>query len=108
MSLRPVLALLLLTECSGQQPLPPIAAGLPSDVRKAEAEFDRRVVQEFPSNTPENAVRSALSAQGFAVGASGAELTRNHFPCTTKWIVRWRSTAGKLTSIRGIYGYICP
>jgi hypothetical protein len=103
-----VFALILLAGCSGQKPLPPIADALPSNVREAEEQFDERVIQQFPLGSAERNVRSALSEQGFTVGPSGAEFTRSRFPCSTKWIVRWQSAAGKLTSVQGIYGQICP
>jgi hypothetical protein len=100
--------LLLLCSCSVEKQLPPLAAGLPTDVRQAEAEFNRRVSSEFPVGTSEAAVRSTLLAQGFEVSSVGAKLERNQFPCSTSWIVRWQASTGKLTSIQGIYGYACP
>lgn len=108
MSRRLFFALLLLSACSTEKPPPPIAAGLPTDVREATVEFNRRVGQQFPLGTEETVVRSTLSADGFEVGRLGAGLTRNNYPCSTKWMVNWRSAAGKLTNIHGEYGYICP
>jgi hypothetical protein len=103
-----LLAVLMLCGCSRATPLPPLAAGLPTDVRQAQAEFNRRVSRAFPIGTPERAVRSTLSGEGFDVGTSGAELARNHFPCSTKWIIRWRAAAAKVTTVEGVYGYVCP
>lgn len=102
-------ALVMLSGCSHDTPLPSIAADLPTDdVRQAEAEFNRRVVREFPLGTPVGAVRTRFKADGFDAGESGADLIRKHFPCETKWSVRWQSASGKITAIHGIYGLMCP
>lgn len=98
---------LFLSSCWPERPLPPIAAGLPSNVSQAQAEFNRRIVHAFPIGTPVAVVRSRLSAQGFDVGLSGAELRRAKFPCETHWGVGWKAKAGKLTDVDGVFGLAC-
>jgi uncharacterized lipoprotein YajG len=99
-----LVGLLLLSGCSRQSQLPPIAGGLPIDLRQAEAAFNGRVRREFPPGTPLNVVQSKLAAEGFTVGRKGAELLRTRVPCQTKWAISWEAASGTITAIDSVYG----
>ena len=57
-----VLTILILTgDASAWAAPPPIGQGLPSNIREAGAEFDRRVQARFPVGSDENELRAELA-----------------------------------------------
>lgn len=96
------------------RPLPPIADKLPSDVRNAEPEFDRRVETAFPLGSSEEKAITELDRLGFEVSPQGADgyrsadIKRGGMICQTLWSVRWKAEAGQLRDIFGVYGFRCP
>lgn len=110
------IALCLVGACSdaGHGPLPPIADKLPSNVRQAEPEFDRRVKAAFPIGIPEGDMILKLQGDGFKISPPGpdgyrsGDIKRGDFICQTIWSVRWRADAGILREVFGVYGHRCP
>lgn len=96
------------------RPLPPIASKLPSDVRTAEPEFDRRVKAAFPLGSSEEKTITELRRLGFVVSSRGtdgyrfADIKRGGMICQTIWSVRWKAEAGQLREVFGVYGFRCP
>ncbi|WP_408588136.1 hypothetical protein [Novosphingobium sp.] len=106
----------MLSGCSsaGLRQLPSIADNLPSDVRDAEPEFDRRVKAAYPRGSSEENVIADLRRNGFEVsprepdGYRFADLKRGNLICQTIWSVRWKAEAGMLGEVFGVYGFRCP
>jgi len=105
-----------LSACGGAAPpsLPPIADKLPSDIRDAEPEFDRRVKAAYPIGSPEENTVADLRRAGFEVssraldGYRSADIKRADAICQTIWSVRWKADAGRLREVFGVYGFRCP
>lgn len=105
----------LLAACgsTASGPLPPVADNLPSDVREAQAEFDRRTRVAFPVGSSEAEVVAELKRAGFDVdpvardGLRSAEVRRADWVCHRVWSVRWRSEAARVRDVSGLFGLTC-
>jgi hypothetical protein len=108
-----MLTVLATASCSGEDSLPPLARGLPSEVEPATAVFDARVKQHYAVGTSEDTLIADLRRQGFAVeparyGMRAADLYRPNGCGRTLWSVRRQIDGSrKLTSIWGVYGLQC-
>jgi hypothetical protein len=87
---------------------------LPNDVPEAEAAFDARVRARFAIGTAEDVLISEIAEQGFKLtyramdGLHDATFYRRRFPFTTLWSIRWKSEAGRITEIWGVFGIRGP
>jgi predicted small lipoprotein YifL len=105
-----------LSACGSVAPtsLPPIADKLPSDVRDAEPEFDRRVKAAYPVGSHEENAVAGLRRAGFEVssrasdGYRSADIKRGDAICQTIWSVRWKAVAGRMSEVFGVDGFRCP
>lgn len=98
------------------QPKPdaPLTTGLPSEWSKMSLEFDRRLKQQFPIGTSEEAMINELKSQGFVRDDWAYQVpnhqealalrSENDFVCNKGAFVYWRSdNSGKIISVRGEY-----
>jgi hypothetical protein len=100
--------------------LPPMAKGLPSNVEKADAEFNRRVQNRFAIGSSEVKLFSELNRQGFRPNNEKGDgiVEKGHivrvysahmsqFPCDLIWNVVWQADDDRLMELRGVYYGSC-
>ena len=97
-------------------PLPPLVAGLPSDINDTGAAFNQRLNERHPIGSEEGGLVFELWAEGFAAaggltedGEKYAEYSRSFFPCLAEWRVSWAADEnGRLATMVGRYVQVCP
>lgn len=85
---------------------------LPASYSEGEREFDERIKSRFPLGSNEADLIAYVSADGFKLDRGGANfrsatLTRG-MVFKKIWSIRWRSNAGKIDVVWGVYGAIAP
>ena len=107
---------LILMSCTAVSE-PELLKGLPTDFRAGEQESNRRAKSMFPIGTPDSAIISQLSRQGFELLPlerdehgpwADATFVRKEFIFRTIWSIRWRSRHGRVTELWAVYGQQGP
>lgn len=91
--------------------------GLPPDLKDAESEFRRRVLDRFPPGTTEEEVSTSLRLEGFARHELEARsdkprvwhsLERRGLVCTSRWQVSYARREHSVEDLEATYGVVCP
>ena len=98
--------LLAVTACGSK--VPELAQDLPSNYAEGQQVFDARLKAKFPPGTDEAKLVEALKNDGFTVSESSNEhfatFNDGSFPVASVWNIGWKTDAGRLTEIWGVYG----
>ncbi|WP_244573318.1 hypothetical protein [Methylorubrum populi] len=91
---------------------PPLAEGLPPELREANRAFSLRIVNAFPVGSAEAALVRTLDAQGFrrreSAGRQQSSFVQQAFPCRHTWSIDWSADEqGRITAITAIYDPVC-
>jgi hypothetical protein len=96
----------MLSACGSK--VPQLARDLPSTYTEGEKVFDARLKAKFPPGTDEDKLVEALSGDGFKILVSPtgrfATFSDGRFPVASVWNIGWKTDAGKVTEIWGVYG----
>ena len=89
--------------------IPTLGRDLPENIEAANAEFERRVLAQYPLPFPQGELISELDAQGFAISEDirMAEFTKQQFPCNLIWRIKWEIENSSIVELDAVYGGIC-